>query len=303
MERINSKTRLIGLIGKPLAHTFSPLKHNYCFAKLGLNYLYLPIEIERAELKDTITAMKTLRYAGFNITFPYKIDIIDYLDSIDEQARAIGSVNCVKIVDGRLEGYNTDGIAYVSSLKAEVDDDICGLSFLLLGCGGAGRAIAVALAKNGVKGIALYDIDQAKAVSLESALREFTNAECYVVGSNSSELTEAIGESEVLINATALGMHPYEGISPVAAHDIKRGMIVSDITYNPPMTRLLIDAESLGCQCLNGLGMAVYEGVESSRIWTGIEPSASDMQEILDYQVRKLGERTTTLPRAGGHLR
>lgn len=290
MERINSSTRLIGLLGKPISHTFSPLKHNYCFKKLGLNYLYLPHEINREDLKNSVEAMKTLGYAGFNVTFPYKIDIMEFLDKINENATIIGSVNCVRIEDGKLEGFNTDGIAYVRSLKALFGDGINGMNFLLLGCGGAGRAIAVALAQNGVRRMILNDIREDMAADLKLTLGKVIDLNNNVNVVPSNEVRGVLKKADIIINATSLGMHPYVGVSPIQVSDIPRSAIISDITYNPPKTQLLLDAEKLGCVCLNGLDMAVYEGLESSKTWTGVEPEISDMREILNYQVKRLLE-------------
>ncbi len=274
---IDVQTKLVGLLGFPLGHSLSPVMHNEAFRRLGLNFHYLPIQVSEAHLKTVVAGLACMNFAGYNVTIPHKIRIMGLLDAIDDQAEAIGAVNTVVIREGRATGYNTDGAGYVRALETEGGIVVEGRKFFVLGCGGAARAIAMTLAFKGAREICLCNRTLAKAHDLAAEIDTRVRSCCRVAPMESAAMTAAVARSEVLINTTSIGMHPHEDRLPIEAGMLHRGLIVSDIVYNPSKTRLLAEAEAAGCTIVPGLGMLVHQGVEGFRLWTGLDPPVAAM--------------------------
>lgn len=278
---ISINTKLVGLLGTPLGFTFSPLMHNQTFSCLDLDYYYIPHEVGKEKLEDVVKGIKNMNYAGFNVTKPNKVRILRYLDEVDDLAAKIGSVNTVKVVDGKLIGYNTDGEGYVASLKEELDFDPKGKSFTLLGAGGAGRAIAFTLAFHGAAEIFIID----RAVNCAEIVASELNANvCHcaqVVQLSDENLKECIDKSDVIINASGIGMIPHVDKTPFSKDLLNSSIIVSDITYNPLKTKLLQEAEEVGCRTLNGIGMMIHQGAKAFEIWTGVKAPVNEMTNIV----------------------
>ena len=281
MAIVDVDTKLVGLLGNPLGHSFSPAMHNRGFELLGLNFFYLPIEVSSENLPDVARGVSKMNFAGYNITIPHKIEIMQYLDHIDDLARGIGAVNTVKIEDGVSTGYNTDGVGYIQTLETEAEISIEGKRCFILGCGGGARAIAMTLAVQNVEQIILCNRTEQKAHALCAEINTKVRECCTVVSMNRSAINAAIGQIDVLINTTSVGMHPDENNIPLDDDLIPEGIVVSDIVYNPLKTKLLQVAEEKGCRIVFGLGMLVHQGAEAFRIWTGVEPPVEEMYGVV----------------------
>lgn len=287
---ISLDTKMVGLLGQPLTFTFSPQMHNSTFEALGLDYFYRPIEVGKDELYSVVKGLKHMNYAGFNVTKPNKVRILRYLDEVDELAAKIGSVNTVKIVEGRLIGYNTDGEGYVASLKEELDFDPKGKRFTILGAGGAGRAIAFTLASYGAKKIHITDriINCSEIVASEINANICKCAEVFELSDHN--LKECIDDSDVIINASGIGMMPQIDRTPFSKDLLHKDIIVSDITYNPLKTRLIKEAEEVGCKTHNGVGMLIHQGAKAFEIWTGIDAPIGEMTNTVVNIINGLNE-------------
>ncbi len=287
---ITLKTKMIGLLGEPLTFTFSPQMHNATFEALELDYFYRPIEVGKEELYSVVKGLKHMNYAGFNVTKPNKVRILRYLDEVDELAAKIGSVNTVKIVDGRLIGYNTDGEGYVASLKEELDFDPKGKTFTILGAGGAGRAIAFTLGFYGAEKIYITDrmINCSEIVASEINANLRTCAEVFEL--SDANLKECIDKSDVVINASGIGMMPQVDRTPFSKNLLNKDVIVSDITYNPLKTKFIKEAEEMGCRTHNGVGMLIHQGAKAFEIWTGVEAPIEEMTKTVIEIVNNLNK-------------
>ncbi|MBI9082162.1 MAG: shikimate dehydrogenase [Desulfobacterales bacterium] len=281
MSIVDVNTKLVGLLGNPLGHSFSPAMHNKAFQTLGLNFFYLPIEVVPENLKDVARGISKMNFAGYNVTVPHKIRIMEHIDHIHELATVIGAVNVVTIKDGRTTGYNTDGEGFVQSLETEARISIKGKRHLIVGCGGAARAIAMTMAFKGAGKILISNRTEQKAYDLAGEINDKVRPCCHVVGKDPKEMKSAFQQVDVVINTTSIGMHPDEDRLPMDTELLRKGQIVSDIVYNPAKTELLKRAEAKGCKIVTGIGMLVYQGAEGFRLWTGVAPPVEEMFAVV----------------------
>mgnify|MGYP001558976632 FL=1 len=277
---ITGKTKIIGIFGYPVEHTLSPYMHNAAFEAMGLDYCYIPFRVRPENLKTAINSIKALSLQGVNITIPHKEAIIPYLDELDREAELIGAVNTVLNKEKRLIGYNTDGRGFVRSLREDGRIDPRGKKIMIIGAGGAARAIAFTLAIEGAGKIFIKDIIEEKAKELSSAISNKIYAEAIYI----KDLKDRIGDVDILINATPLGMKKEDPL-PVLPELLSQGLIVYDIVYNPPETPLLKEAKKRGAKTLGGLGMLLYQGALSFKIWTGQEPPVDVMRKELENKI------------------
>ncbi len=275
-KMISSETKVLGLIGDPVEHSISPPMHNACFVEEELDYVYVAFKVERGGLPDAIGGIKSMGIEGVNVTIPHKSAVMKYLDEVRENARRIGAVNTVKREGEKLTGYNTDGIGVLESLKNRIGK-VGNKSVLLLGAGGAARAIAFTLAEAGAD-MFISNRTASKAENLSSDVKEKTGVDLRTIPQERRDLAKIIEDVDVLINSTSVGMHPNEDETPVEASLMHEGLTVMDIVYNPLRTRLLKEAESAGAKTIDGLGMLVYQGAASFEIWTGITPPIETMK-------------------------
>ena len=273
-------TKLVILLGNPLGHSVSPPMHNRVIEQLGLNYCYMPVEVTKKNLAQVFLGLSQMNVAGFNVTIPHKINIIDYLDEVDPLAATIGAVNTITLKDGRTKGYNTDGEGFCRSFAEETNTPVQGKRFLLLGCGGAARAIAMTLAFHDAGKIYLHNRTTAKADELATAINTKIRPCAEAVGQAPDKLSTAIADSNVLINCTSLGMHPRIDEMPIDASLIAPHLIVADIVYNPLMTKLLKTARDRGCTIVPGLGMLIYQGAAAFKLFTDIDPLIEEMAQV-----------------------
>jgi shikimate dehydrogenase len=269
MKDVSVDTKLIGLLGYPLKQTFAPRMFNETFRKLKMDWFYFPIEVQGEELGTVVKAIRCLNFAGFFVTKPNKIKILEHLDELDELAEKTGSVNTVVSSGGRLRGYNTDGTGFVQALREEAGLDLGRSRFLVFGAGGASRALCFALAGIGVKAMTVIDrLDQASESLVQDLNRRVRPCAQYFPFGQ-APVGDLIGQSDVLVNASGVGMFPHPEQTPVDARHLRKGLLVCDLTYNPPRTRLLREARQAGCRIMNGMGMAIHQGARGFALLTG----------------------------------
>ncbi|MCC8065481.1 MAG: shikimate dehydrogenase [Clostridiales bacterium] len=272
--QITGHTRLGCLLGSPVAHSISPMMYNESFRLLDLDFVYLCFDTKDTDLKSMVRILRDMNVFGFNLTMPDKERIMEYLDDISEAARMIGAVNTVKNEDGRLVGYNTDGIGYVSSMRSVGYDFTCG-EMSLLGAGGAASSIAVQAALSGVPTLHIMNRKSGRsfpnAMRLADQINAATSCKADVIDLNDvNAVRKALEQSALLTNATSVGMAPHtDGVPLPDLSCLHPGLTVSDIIYNPRRTRLLEEAEKLGCPVSNGMYMLLYQGEAAFHIWTG----------------------------------
>jgi shikimate dehydrogenase len=273
-------TKLVILLGNPLGHSVSPPMHNRVFQTLGMDYCYLPVEVNEDNLEKVFSGLVRMNVAGFNVTIPHKIRIMEYLDELDPLAATIGAVNTICVKNGKTKGYNTDGQGFIRSLEEETKISTKGKRFFLLGCGGAARAIAMTLAFQGAEKIIICNRTVAKAQALAAEINGKIRNCAEVAEQTTNSQAKALQNCHVLINGTSLGMHPREDVLPIDESLLLPHLIVADIVYNPLTTRLLQSAKEKGCTIVPGLGMLIYQGAAAFKLWTGIEPIISEMSDV-----------------------
>ena len=278
------ENKLFGVVGHPIRHSLSPVMHNAVFKKLGLNYSYSAFDIEKNDLDIFLNRCREGNFLGLNVTVPHKVDIIRYLDDLDENARLINAVNTIKFEDSALLGYNTDGLGCVRALE-ERGERVGGKRILILGAGGAARAIVFQCALEGAE-IAISNRTMDRAMRLAREIREKLNKRVLVVNFSESSIRDIIPTTDILINATSVGMYPKVHRSPVSSDVLDPKLAVMDIVYNPIETQFLRNAKRIGCKTIDGVGMFVHQGAESLRIWLDIKPPIDLMREVV---LEKLG--------------
>lgn len=284
INEITGHTKLTGLLGSPVAHSKSPLMHNESFRQLDLDYVYLCFDVPENDLKTAFEGLKKLNVAGFNCTMPDKTLICQFLDELSPAASMIGAVNTVVNENGKFIGHNTDGIGYMQSVK-DAGFDIIGDTMTLLGAGGAASSIFVQAAIDGVKNINVFSIKDKfwdNAERMVEMVNKNTNctAKLFELGSD-AVLADAIADSQILTNATSVGMAPNTDNCIINDKSMLReDLIVSDVIYNPMETKLLTMAKEQGCQTFNGLYMLLYQGAEAFKIWTGKEMPVEHIKKL-----------------------
>ena len=274
---IKGSTNIVGLIGHPVEHSFSPPMHNAAFEKLGMDYAYVAFDVEPQNLKSAIDGAKSLGIRGLNVTIPHKIEVMQYLDEIDEVAGLIGAVNTIDFKD--MKGYNTDGIGAVRAIE-EVTS-IKDKKVVIAGAGGASRAISFYIAKYGASRLTILNRNVEKAQKLAS---DVSNSGLIgdVKADSISEIASILDDADILINTTPVGMHPNVNDEPIAsASDMHEDLVVFDAVYNPNETGLLKEAVKAGAEPVFGIKMLLYQGAESFRIWTGVDAPVDAMEDAL----------------------
>lgn len=247
----------------------SPVMHNAAFKKLGIDYLYVPFRVSKEELGEAIAGIRALNIRGINVTIPHKVAVISLLDKLEPLAEKIGAVNTIVNDDGILTGYNTDASGFLQALL-EKSIEPGGKNIVILGAGGASRAISFILAEKGAHLVILnrqLELDWAE--ELAHHISQSFKKEVKALALNKENLAMVLEKAEVLINATSVGMSPEIDETPVPAELLKPGLVVFDIVYNPVKTRLLREAEAAGAKTVGGLDMLVWQGALAFEKWTG----------------------------------
>lgn len=284
-ERLTGHTELVSLIAYPIRHSSSPAMHNEAFAYLGLDYAYLAFEVDNSTLEDAIKGIRALKIVGSNVSMPNKTVVGKYLDKLSPEAELIGAVNTIVNRDGVLEGYCTDGIGYMQSLR-DYDIDVIGKKMTIVGAGGAATAIQIQAALDGVAEISIFNIkDKFYEVGEETVrkITEKTNCKAKMFDlADKDALRREIESSYLLANATGMGMKPLEGKTwlPDASY-LRPDLIVTDTVYAPAETEFLRIAKEVGCKNMNGFGMMLFQGAAAFKMWTGKDMPIEHMKEVL----------------------
>jgi shikimate dehydrogenase len=277
------KQELTAVFGHPVAENPTQVMVEAAYRAMGLAWRYLTIEVLPAGLRDAVRGAVAMGFRGFNCTIPHKVAVVGLLDELTPAAEAIGAVNCVAIRDGRLLGENTDGKGFLESLRAV--SEVKGKSAVLLGAGGAARAIGVELLLAGLGRLTVVNRGEARGRELLAVLEK--------AAPGRSTLAPWAGDfavpagSDFVINATSVGLFPNtEARVPLDTSTLRPSMVVCDVIPNPPRTRLVRDAEARGCRALDGLGMLVNQGVIGVRLWSGRDPDPAVMRRALEEVFR-----------------
>jgi len=278
---LDSHTVMYGVFGDPVKHSKSPLMLNRAFQERGINAAYTAFHVTPEKLESAVLGIRALGFGGVNVTIPHKLEVMRYLDHIDEDARTMGAVNTIVNRDGQLIGYNTDGIGYVRSLKEETGFQVQGSKLLLIGAGGAARGVAYALAKESPAMIYIVNRSKDRAEQLSKDISRMV--ECVSV--DLSELND-VPQVDFMVNTTSVGMYPHIDELPIDPIWMKRWIdshtIVSDLVYNPLQTRFLRTATEMGARDHSGLGMFVYQGAYAFEYWTGQQAPVAVMRDIVE---------------------
>ncbi len=263
---LSSATKIYLLIGDPAEQSLSPAMHNAAFKALGLNSIYIALRVPKPMLAHVLAGVRAMSIAGLNVTTPHKITVADMLDKLDESAKLVGAVNTIKNLKGKLIGFNTDGEGALRALEQKAGS-LSGKKVVLMGAGGAARAIAFSIAKAGAK-ISIANRTISRARVLASAIEKKFRADVKSLELKRSKLAKVVKQADVLINATTVGTYPNVGRTLVTANMMHRGLVVNDIVYNPLETRMLREAKRAGAKTVDGLGMLVHQGALAFEIWT-----------------------------------
>ena len=294
---IDGKTKILGVIGDPIEHTFSPAMHNAGLRELGLNYIYLPFHVKPDRLKQCIEGAKSLGMEGLNVTIPHKSNVMKHLDEIDQVASMIGAVNTIQFnydennessnqdneTNVTTKGFNTDGYGCVRAIqeKTSINDK----KVTITGAGGASRAIAFQMANSGICELSILNRNGSKAESLASDLR--TNLASIDIDINIQaydldNLAKELSDSDIFIDTTPIGMYPNVKDKPIASADMMHeNLVVNDIVYTPMETSLIKEAKKANAEVVYGYKMLLYQGIRSFEIWLGREAPVDVMEKAL----------------------
>jgi shikimate dehydrogenase len=272
--------KTLAVIGHPIAHSLSPLMHNNELRALHLPYSYEAIDVSEEELGNVVNELRSSTVAGFNVTIPHKEKVMAHLDQVDEEAATIGAVNTVVNKHGKLVGYNTDGAGFLLAL-ATICPNWKEKNILIVGAGGAARAIFVTLISNNAKVVDLTNRNYDKAVKLKG---EANATHCNVLSIKEAE--RLLNEYDIVINTTPVGMASSENKLPIQLDNLKKGTILSDIIYTPLQTTWLQKGEEIGAITMNGLDMFVLQGALAFNHWTGVTPNKARMKQIVLHHLK-----------------
>lgn len=278
---IGAHTQFCGVIGNPVEHSLSPAIHNAAFQALGVNCVYLAWKVE--VIGDAIRGLRALgNFRGASVTIPHKVAAVPFLDDLEPTARQIGAINTIVAEQGRLIGYNTDATGALRALR-EGGVPLAGQHIVMLGSGGAARAIAFALAaESGADKLTLLGVDDRERTALASDLRSKTNVAIEDAILDDSTLGRTVPESQLLIHCTPVGMSPKADATCVPASLLHSGLAVMDIVYNPRATRLLEEAKRAGCKTIPGLEMFLNQAVTQFELWTNRPAPVDVMRGVLE---------------------
>ncbi len=287
--RLSGDTKPFAVLGHPIRHTLSPIMHNASMQELGFNGVYLAFDVHPDRLMDVLPVMGQMGFAGVNLTVPHKEVAFRGLEQLDNSAKLFGSANTVAFTEEGVTGFNTDGYGFLKALNESFGRPLAGDAIFILGCGGAGRTVALQAAVEGAKQVVLADLDTERMDRLEKELRvlapEMKTRQAHGV----LQQVELCQRCDLVVQASPVGMQPDEP-SPLPAEAFREGQRAFDLVYMHPETAFLAIARKAGAQIANGLGMLLHQGARAFEIWTGTGPSVSAMRSALETAV--YGERT-----------
>ena len=283
---ITGKTGLLALIGSPVSHSGSPAMYNYSFQKLGLDYVYVALDIKEQDVPQYLDAMRLFKMRGGNVTMPDKIAVAQNVDQLSDAARLVGAVNTIVNEDGKLVGHITDGIGFNDNLR-DHGVTIEKKKVTIVGGGGAATAIQVQMALDGVKELSIFNIKDdffSRTVEMGEKIKQEVPS-CIVNVydlADKEQLAKEIRESDILVNATIVGMKPLQDQSVTdGLSDIyHEGLVVADTVYNPLETKMLKEAKEAGCKTVDGKGMLLWQGVAAFKLFTGQDMPVEEVKEL-----------------------
>jgi shikimate dehydrogenase len=281
----SGKTAVYGVIGDPIEHTLSPAMQNAAFESLKLDAVFLAFKITSGEVENAIRGIRSLGIRGLNVTMPDKSSVIPFLDEVDETAKVLDSVNTILNDNGKLRGFSTDGAGAHRALE-ENGVTLAGKKLVLLGAGGAAKAIAYTLAKE-VKELVLLNRTPTKTDALAESINRKFHKKVTSGPLSSSAIQQNLKTADILINATSVGMHPHAADSIVKPEWLKPNLTVMDIVYNPLETKLARDAKAADAQVISGVEMLIYQGAASFEIWTGKSAPVEVMRKAALKQLQQ----------------
>ncbi len=286
-KEINGKTKIIGLIGKNIENSLSPFIYNQIIYKHSLNFCYLPFKITDADLGEAIQGIRALNIKGVNITIPYKEKVIEFIDELEESAQKIGAVNTIVNYKGVLVGYNTDVTGFKKSLQEAGKFTAKEKKAVVLGAGGAARAIIYSLLEERAEEVCIFNRTLGKAEKIKQDFSLFfPKSSISVLPLVEESLRGKIKEAHLLVNATSVGMTSQAENTPLLDEKLLHpNLLVYDVIYRPAKTFFLKQAERAGARIINGLPMLVYQGIGSFYLWTGVKPEG---KEILNVHNQRL---------------
>lgn len=282
---ISGKTRLCGVIGDPIEHTVSPIMYNAAFKKLGLDYIYVPFKVKKEDLGKAIEGIRALNLKGLNVTIPHKVTVIQFLDELDSLAGKIDAVNTIVNNGGTLIGYNTDATGFLQALL-ERGIEPKGKNVVILGAGGASRAISFVLAERGAN-LVILNRTPDKAKECAKRISQIFQREVKALQLGGDNLIKVLEKADILVNTASVGMSPNNGETLVTSNLIKPSMIVFDIVYNPIKTRLLMEAERAHAQTISGIEMLLWQGALAFEKWTGLKAPVELMRKEVVKALKK----------------
>lgn len=281
---ITGHTRAFAVLGHPIGHTLSPLMHNAAFEELGMEAVYLAFDVLPEHLGDVLPVMRKMGFGGVNLTVPLKEVALRCVDRLDESARILGAINTVQFAPDGLVGFNTDGQGFLRAFREAFGVSPAQRSVFILGTGGAGRAVALTLAGEGVLSMALADTDRARAEKLAMELETQYFIQDVRVAGSPDETVAACRQADIVVQATPVGMKP-EDPSPLPREAFREGQQAFDLVYMYPETGFMKTAREAGARAANGLGMLLHQGAYAFEIWTGRKPPLDTMRRRLETAV------------------
>lgn len=283
--KLSGHTTPFAVLGHPIGHTLSPAMHNASLNTLGMDAIYLAFDVDPARLIEVLEAMRHMGFGGVNLTVPLKEAAYRGIPRLDESASRLGAVNTVEYTPDGLRGHNTDGAGFLAALRDAFDTEVKGMSVFVLGCGGAGRAIAITCACEGAGRVALSDMDNSRADAVAAEIAAMGGATPALdVAARPDNWRDACREADLIVQATPVGMKP--GDRPLLEADAFRpGQIVYDLIYMYPETAFMKAARAGGAGAANGLGMLMHQGARSFKIWTGRDADTAAMTQALEKEV------------------
>ncbi|EMF0151561.1 shikimate dehydrogenase [Enterococcus hirae] len=286
---ISGRTKLTGFFAKPASHSLSPLMHNLAFSHWGIDAVYLAFEVDQTNLRQAVESIRTLNMLGVNVSMPNKTAVLAYLDQLSPEAELIGAVNTIVHQEQRLIGYNTDGMGFVRSVN-ETGHPIKNQKIVVLGAGGAAKAIVVQMALEGAQEITIYKRLNATFLPLKEYFAKVSEKTGCPIRlhdyADESQLALDLSQANLLINATDIGMGSKKDQLPIA--DVKllhSQLAVFDLIYSPSETRLIQEAKKMGIKAYNGLGMLIHQGAIAFELWTHREMPVQNIRERLEQEV------------------
>ncbi len=289
---IDAMTRVLAVIGDPIEHSLSPLMQNWFIRKTGINAVYTAFHVNPKDVKDCVAGMRAMNIAGLNVTAPHKQLVVEHADSVSNEVELLGASNTLVNTDGKISAYVTDPFGFIESLGSE-KNRFKNASVVLFGAGGAAMSIVYALSKLKVKKVFITDLYPEKASDLQKmATHDLNMTDVTIIDPANKDKSDIIRDADVLINATAVGMHPLVGKSVIDDFTpIAPKHFIYDLVYNPGVTHFMHNAQKQGASVQNGLEMLIFQGLESFRLFTGepVQLNEKELSELKSIMNKALG--------------